>query len=92
MSDDLHDHARPDRAAHLSALGIGRAIVHHDPAAAHEAVSAAACPSCVVVAGLQFGFTLAAVFAGKPFVDEPLRLQLVAAIDAAERELRAAPN
>ena len=92
MTSDLHDHARPDRAAQQSVLDIARAVLHRDMPGAHEAISAAACPSCVAIASLQLGFTLCSVFAGTPFITEPLRIQLVAAVEAAQAELNAAPN
>ncbi len=92
MSDSPHDHARPDRAAQQSTLDVARAILDRDMPAAREAISAAACPSCVAVASLQFGFALCSVFAGAAFITEPLRLRLLGLVDAAERELRGAPN
>ncbi len=97
MSDAQHEHARPDLADMRAALATARAILADpdpdaDPDAAHDYAGAGSCDSCTAIAGIQFGFTLAAVFTGKPFVDEPLRLQLLAAVDAARRELDTAPN
>jgi hypothetical protein len=95
MNDNPHDHARPDLAAQQTALHVARAILDGaDLKTAHEAATGGgSCPACVAVAGISFGITLASTLAGdKTFTSEPVRGALLAAVDAAERELRAAPN
>jgi hypothetical protein len=92
MNEPAHDHASPGQATQQTVLDLARAILNRNPPAAHQIIADAACPSCVAIAGLQLGFTLCTVLAGTPFMSEPLRRQLLADVDAAERELRSAPN
>jgi hypothetical protein len=88
------DHTRPDLADMRAALVIARAILDgadHDTA--HQAAGAGSCPACVAMAGISFGITLASTMAGDAmFVSEQTRARLLAAVDAAQQELDAAPN
>ena len=93
MSDGLHDHAHPDLTDQRAVLATARAVLASDPDAAHDFAASGSCEACTVVAALQFGFALVAQFTGeRMFVSEGLRLQLVAAVDATQAELDAAPN
>jgi hypothetical protein len=92
MTSDQHDHARPDQATQQTVLDLARAILNRNPAAAHQVIADAACPSCAAVAGLQLGFALCTMLAGLPFMSEALRRRLLDAIDRAENELRNGPN
>jgi hypothetical protein len=88
-----HDHARPDTADMRAALAAARAILTGDDQAAHAAAGSGSCPQCTARAGISFGIALASTLAGdKPFVSEPTRRAMLAAVDAAQRELDAAPN
>ena len=88
-----HEHARPGLDDMRASLAVARAILLRDDRAAHAAASAGSCPACTVMAGVSFGITLGSIMAGDPaFVSEPVRAALLAAVDAAEAELRAAPN
>jgi hypothetical protein len=90
---DPHEHARPGLADMRAALTTARAILLGDDQAAHDAASAGSCPACTALAGISFGITLASTIAGdKTLVSEPVRAACLAAVDAAEAELRAAPN
>jgi hypothetical protein len=93
MTGDPHDHARPGLADMRAALATARAVLLGDDPAAHAAASAGSCPACTAMAGISFGITLGSIMAGDPaFVSEPVRGAMLAAVDAAEAELRAAPN
>lgn len=94
MSDDLHDHARPDLADMRAVLATARAILDGtDHGTAAQAAEGGSCPACVAAAGISFGITLASTVAGDTaFVSEPVRARLLAAVDAAQAELDAAPN
>ena len=93
MTDDHHDHARPDLADQRAALATARAVLNGDPEAAHDAAGSGSCEACTVIAAAQFGFALVAQFTGeRMFVSEGLRVQLLAVVDATERELNSAPN
>ena len=93
MSDSQHDHTRPGITEQRAVLATARAVLNVDPAAAHQAAGSGACDACTVVAAVSFGFAMVASAAGEMTgLSEPLRVQLPAAIDAAEAELRAAPN
>jgi hypothetical protein len=89
-----HDHARPDVSAQRAALVVARAILTGADADAHAAADAGgSCPACVAMAGISFAFTAFSTLAGdEAFMSEPVRLQLLALVDAAERELRSAGN
>jgi hypothetical protein len=88
------DPTRPDVSAQRAALVVARAILTGADADAHAAADAGgSCPACVAVAGISFGITLASTLAGdKTFVSEPLARAALAAVQAAEAELRAAGN
>lgn len=87
-----HDPGRPAVADQRAVLATARAVLDGDPDTAHQAAASGSCPECTVICAVQLGFALAASLTGETFVSEPLRRQLLAAVDAAERELRAAPN
>ena len=94
MNDTPHDHDRPGIADMKTALLVTRVILDGaDLKTAHEAAARGSCPVCVAVAGISFGITLASTVAGDTaFVNEPLRLALLAAVDAAERDLDSGSN
>ena len=94
MSDDQHDHDRPGIADMKTALAVTRVILDSaDLKTAHEAAEGGSCPVCVAVAGISYGITLASTVAGdEAFVNEPLRLALIAAVDATLRDLDSGSN
>lgn len=92
MTSDQHDHARPGITDMRAALGTARAVLGADPDAAHEAAGAGSCPACTVVSAVQFGFALAASLTGQEFVTGQLLARLLAAVDAAQRELDTGSN
>jgi hypothetical protein len=93
MPDDgPHEH-RPGPAAQRAAVAIARAELAFD----HDAAIAAAeghCPACLALTVTNYGIPVCAILTGERsgFVSEALRLRLLAAADAAEAELGAAPN
>lgn len=90
-----HDHARPDLAAQKAVLAACRATLQDaSPTAVHDVIdSSGACPVCVAVAGVSFGVAVASTLAGDELhVSGPVRLAILAAIDATEAELRAVGN
>ena len=95
MTDSQHDHDRPGIADMRTALAVTRAILDGaDLKAAHEAVTeSGSCPACVATAGISYGLTLASTMAGDAaFMSEPVRLALVAAVDATLRDLDSGSN
>jgi len=94
MNDTPHDHARPSLADHRTALLVTRAILDRaDLKAAHEAAEDGSCPACVATAGISYGLTLASTMAGDTaFMSEPVRLALLAAVDATLRDLDSGSN
>ena len=91
-AEHAHDHTEPGDATRQTVLDCARAILNRNPPAASQAITAAACPCCAAIAGLQLGFTLCTLTTGQPFMPEPLRRQLLAAVDAIERQMHAEPN
>lgn len=89
-----HDHARPDIADMRAALATVRAILDGaDHGTTHEAASAGSCPECVATAGISFMIaTVSTLLGDKAFVSERTRRVLLAAVEAAQREMDAAPN
>jgi hypothetical protein len=88
MSDDTPGH-RPSPADLRAVLAAARHILLAEDGAAHDAIEGADCAGCVATAAISFGFALIATFEGEPIgVSEPLRLRLLAAVDAAEGDLR----
>ena len=89
-----HNYSSPD--VQRAVLATARAVLGADLDAAHEAAEqvrwTGACPDCMTVTAVQLGLALCASLAGQPFVTGELHARLAAAIDAAEAELRAAPN
>jgi hypothetical protein len=94
MNDNPDDHDRPSLADHRTALLATRAILDGaDLKAAHEAAEGGSCAACVATAGISYGLTLASTAAGDTaFMSEPVRLALLALVDATLAELDAAPN
>jgi hypothetical protein len=93
MTQHPHDHARPDIADMRAALATTRAILLGDDQAAHAAAASGSCPSCTAVAASSFGITLASTIGGDTaFTSEPLRLAMLAAVDATADELRGSAN
>ena len=92
MTDD-HDHARPGRADQLAALATLRAVLTGDDPGAHDAAASGACPACTAIAVASFAAAHLSTLAGDTvLVGEPTRYVMLAAVDAAEAELRAAFN
>jgi hypothetical protein len=90
---DPHEHARPGLDDMRAALATARAILLGDDPGAHAAAGSGSCPACTAMAGISFGITLGSIALGDAaFVSEPVRGAMLAAVDAAEAELRAAPN
>lgn len=90
-----HDHASPDITDMRAALGTARAILDGaDHRTVHRAAMAAgACPACVAAAGISFMISATSTWAGDTIgVSEETRRVLLAAVDAAEDELRSAGN
>jgi hypothetical protein len=93
MTADPHDHTRPGPADMRAALAVTRAILIRDDPGAHAAASAGSCPACTAIAAASFGIAIASTIAGDAtLVSEPVRLAALAAVDAAEGELRSAGN
>jgi hypothetical protein len=88
-----HDH-RPDLADQRAALTACRALVTGADADAHEAADAGgSCAACVALAGISFMATVVSTVLGdEAFLSERTRQVILAAIDAAEAELRGFPN
>ena len=88
------DHDRPSLADHRAALLATLAILDGaDLKAAHEAAEGGSCPACVATAGISYGLTLASTVAGDTaFMNEALRLQLIAATEATLRDLDSSAN
>jgi hypothetical protein len=92
MTDD-HDHARPDTADMRAALATARAILAGDKPGAHQAATAGTCPACTTLAALSFAFNLTATLAGEQIgLSQPLASVMLAAVQTAEADLRAAGN
>ena len=89
-SDGLDDHARPGLADMRAALLVTRAILDSADDTAHqEAAEGGSCPACVAMAAISYGTTLATTMAGDTgFMSEPVRLRLLAAVDATLRRTR----
>jgi hypothetical protein len=87
-------HARPDTADMRAGLATARAILDGaDPGAAHQAAETGACPACVAVAGINLMISIVATLAGdQGFVSERSRRAMLAAVEAAERDLDSGPN
>ena len=81
-------------AEQRAVLAVARVLLTTtDLGAAHEAASGGSCPACTVVAAVQWGFTLSAALASaEPFLSERLARVALAAVDAAEAELRGMSN
>ena len=92
MSDSPHDH-RPGIADMRAALLATRAILDRADDTAHEAAEGGSCPACTTMAGISYGTTLASTMAGDTaFMSEPVRLQLLAMVDATLRDLDTGSN
>jgi hypothetical protein len=89
-----HDHARPDAADMRASLATARAILDGaDPSTAHETAESGTCAACVAVAGISFMVTVVSTLAGDTtVVSERSRRAMLAAVQAAQRELDSAPN
>jgi hypothetical protein len=89
-----HDPARPGVADMPASLAAARAILDgSEPGTAHQAAETGTCPACVAVAGISFMITTVSTMAGDTmFVSERTRLALLAAVQAAEDELRGSGN
>lgn len=89
-----HDHDRPDTADMRASLATTRAILDGAaPGTAHQAAAAGTCAACTAIAGISFVITATSTMAGDTvFVSEPTRRALLAAVKAAEDELRGMSN
>lgn len=88
-----HGHARPDAADMKAALRATRAIVGGADPAAHEAAGGGTCCCCTALAGISFVCTVVSTVLGdEAFMSERTRQVILAAIDAAEGELRGSAN
>jgi hypothetical protein len=87
-----HEH-RPDLAAQLAGIAVTRAILTGADADAHQAAADAPCPACAAIAAASLVMAIASTLAGEAmFMSEELRRVFLAAVDAAEAELRSAGN
>jgi hypothetical protein len=76
-----------------AALATARAILTGDDPAAHQTAASGACTACTTVAALSFGFNLTATLAGEQVgLSRQLASTMLAAVQAAEADLRAAGN
>jgi hypothetical protein len=87
-----HEHG-PALSAQRAALAIARAVLTGD----HDTAIAAAtqpCPVCLALTVTHYWIAVAAILDGNRtgLVTEQVRRKLLAAADAAQRELDAAPN
>jgi len=87
-----HDHARPDTDDMLASLDVARAVLLGDDAAAHAAAATGTCPACTTIAATSFGITLASTLLGETFLTDRTRRAMLAAVEAARREIDTAPN
>jgi hypothetical protein len=93
MSGTPHDHDRPGVADMRAALLVTRAILVGADDTAHTAAGGGSCPACTVMAGISYMITAYSTAAGDTaFVSEPVRQQLLAAVDATRRELDSGSN
>lgn len=94
MTSDQHDHARPGIDAQLATLATFTAILTTaDSGTAHQAAETASCPACTTVAAAWLAITIAQeLVRAAGYDDTPLAPRLLAMVQAAERDLRAAPN
>lgn len=94
MTGDPHDHARPGVPEQRAVLAVARAVILGADADAHEAAAAdGTCPACTTLAGISFGFAVAATFAGETgLMSQAMRLRLLAAVKATEQELDSGLN
>ncbi len=84
---------RPGRADQLAALTTLRAVLTGDDPGAHDAAASGACPACTAIAVAAFAAAFQSTLAGDTvLVGEPTRRVMLAAVEAAEAELRAAWN
>ena len=89
-----HDHARPDTADMRAVLATTRAILSDgaDHGTTHQAAESGSARPVSPWPG-SLGITLASTMAGDTgFTSEPVRLAMLAAVDAAEAELGGASN
>jgi hypothetical protein len=84
-----HDHARPGIPEQRAALAVARAVILGADTDAHEAAAVdGACPACTTIAGISFGFAVAATIAGETgLMSQAMRLRLLAAVKATQAEL-----
>ena len=94
MTGDQDDHDRPDITDMRAALGTVRAILEGtNSETAHEAAAAGSCAECTAVAGISFMITAVSTMLGDTaFVSEGTRRVLLAAVEAAEREIEGGAN
>ena len=87
-------HIRPAVADQLAVTAVAAAILTGgDPAVVHDlATPPGTCPACTIVTAVQLGFGSCTALAGLDFMTEELRVQLLAFVQHAEAELRAAGN
>ncbi len=88
-----HEHG-PALSAQRAALAIARAALTGDPDAAAAVAATLPCPVCLALTVTHYWIAVCATLDGERsgLVSEALRLRLLAAADAAQRELDAAPN
>ena len=93
------DHARPGPADMRAALATARAVLSGADEAAHEAAQGGSCPACTTKAAVSFGFALASTMASvaaeqkaPPMISPEVAAAMLAAVDAADAELRSSGN
>jgi hypothetical protein len=95
MTGDSHAHPRPCPADLRAAIDVTRAVLDGGGhAEAHAAATGRGiCPACVAVAAASLGTAIVSTVRGdKTFTSEQSRQVMLAALDAAQAELGAAPN
>jgi hypothetical protein len=93
MTSTAHEH-RPGPAAQRATIAIARATLTGNTDAAVEAAATVPCPVCLALTVTHYWIAVTAIIDGNRtgLVTEQVRGKLLAAADAAEAELGAAPN
>jgi hypothetical protein len=88
-----HEHG-PALPAQRAALAIARAALTGDPDTAAAVAATLPCPACLALTVTHYWIAVCAVLDGERggLVSDELRLRLLAAVSATEREIDAAPN
>jgi hypothetical protein len=93
IADNRHEHG-PGPAAQRATIAIARAALTGNPGAAVEAAATVPCPVCLGLTVTHYWIAVYAIMRGNRtgLVTDQVRRELLAAADAADAELRSAPN